>query len=248
MLFKWISDLLLHSFPEQSYGSQICYSKSNLFFKLFFESNKAVAAIQQLQLDSSTDANQLNTGSSAAHIQNSQLSAEIAVKGSIPGLMGNLSNLQYLNLSFNYFEGPIPLFVGSFKSLRYLDLSSNNFSGVIPHELQTLSKLQHLHLSNNLGLTSGENFEWLFNLSSLTHLDLSDISISPPSIWTSFIKRIPSILYLRLGSCNLSYPSLTFSNFSSSLYALHLPGNHINSSIFNWLSQFSESLVELDLG
>ncbi|KAK1364390.1 putative Disease resistance family protein / LRR family protein [Heracleum sosnowskyi] len=169
-------------------------------------------------------------------------------EGSIPGLMGNLSNLQYLNLSFNYFEGPIPLFVGSFKSLRYLDLSNNNFSGVIPHELQTLSKLQHLDLSNNLGLTSGGNFEWLFNLSSLTHLDLSDISITPPSIWTSFIKRIPSILYLRLGSCNLSYPSLTFSNFSSSLYALHLPGNHINSSIFNWLSQFSESLVELDLG
>ncbi|KAK1364376.1 Polygalacturonase inhibitor [Heracleum sosnowskyi] len=153
----------------------------------------------------------------------------------------DLPYLKYLDLSCNFLVG-IPEFIGSLTNLRYLDLSSNNFSGVIPHELQTLSKLQHLDLSNNLGLTSGGNFEWLFNLSSLTHLDLSDISITPPSIWTSFIKRIPSILYLRLGSCNLSYPSLTFSNFSSSLYALHLPGNHINSSIFNWLSQFTNSV------
>ncbi|KAK1364387.1 receptor-like protein EIX1 [Heracleum sosnowskyi] len=122
-------------------------------------------------------------------------------------------------------------------------------SGFIPHELGSLSKLQHLDLANNHYLTgSTGNFEWLFNLSSLTHLDLSNINMATSSIWASLIQSIPSISVMRLNHCNLSAPSFTSSNFSSSISTLHLYGNCINSSIFKWLPHLRGSLVELDLG
>lgn len=151
--------------------------------------------------------------------------------------------MHYLNFSYNSFYGPIPKFIGSLNSLRYLDLSYNGFYGVIPDELGNVSKLQHLGLA---GLGSG-NFEWLFNLSSLTHLDLSYINITSPSIWVSFIQRLPSVSVLGLERCNLLSPPSTLSNFSSSISTLYLGGNNINSSIFYWLSHLNSSLVVLDL-
>ncbi|KAL8119115.1 hypothetical protein AgCh_016572 [Apium graveolens] len=168
------------------------------------------------------------------------------IKGPIPNQFGKLANLQYLSLSQNSFYGPVPKFIGSLNHLIYLDLSSNRFSGVIPQELENLLKLQHLDLGNNF-LTSSDNFEWLFNLHALVHLDFSYVSIPHPSVWVSFIQRIPNISVLQLNYCNLSAPSSTLSNFSTSLSALHLQGNHINSSIFYWLSHLNGSLQVLDL-
>ncbi|KAK1364373.1 Receptor-like protein EIX2 [Heracleum sosnowskyi] len=167
------------------------------------------------------------------------------IRGSIPYQFENLTNLQYLNLSHNSLSGPVPKFIGSLSSLRYLDLSSNQFSGDFPQELENLFKLQHLDLGNNF-LTS-ENFEWLFNLHALVYLDFSYVSIPNPSVWVSFIQRIPNISVMHLNYCNLSAPSSTLSNFSTSISALHLQGNHINSSIFYWLSHLNGSLEVLDL-
>ncbi|KAK1364393.1 LRR receptor-like serine/threonine-protein kinase [Heracleum sosnowskyi] len=166
--------------------------------------------------------------------------------GVIPHEFENLSKLQYLNISFNIFNCPIPKHIGSLNSLRFLDLSNSGFTGVIPHELGNLSELQYLDLANN-GQTDGGNFGWLFNLSSLTYLDLSTINVAPSSIWVSFIQRIPSISVMRLSQCNLLAPSSTLGNFSSSISTLHLQQNYLNSSIFDWLPQLSSSLEVLDL-
>ncbi|KAL8109974.1 receptor-like protein EIX2 [Apium graveolens] len=171
---------------------------------------------------------------------------------SFPYQIGNLTNLQHLDLSFSkdiFSNVPIPKFISSLNKLRYLDLSYNMFTGDIPHELGNLSELQHLDLANyndGLGTPSG-NFGWLYNLSSLTHLDLSYISIDHSSVWVSFIQRLPLISVLRLNYCNLSVPS-SLGKISSSISTLVLRGNNFNSSIFYWLLQFNGSLVELDLG
>ncbi|MDW7695377.1 gliding motility-associated C-terminal domain-containing protein [Flammeovirgaceae bacterium SG7u.111] len=89
--------------------------------------------------------------------------------------MGNLTNLQRLNLSENELSGPIPATLGSLANLREMNLSSNDLSGEIPASLGSLSALEVLNLSrNNL---SGEIPSSFGGLSNLRTLDLRDNSL-----------------------------------------------------------------------
>ncbi|XWS37920.1 hypothetical protein CRYUN_Cryun19dG0086500 [Craigia yunnanensis] len=54
--------------------------------------------------------------------------------GTISPSLLDLSYLNYVDLSFNNFNGSnIPEFIGSLRNLRYLDLSYAGFSGPIPY-------------------------------------------------------------------------------------------------------------------
>ena len=67
--------------------------------------------------------------------------------GSIPPELGNLANLQELDLSLNGFlTGGIPPELGGLGNLRTLDLSHNRVGGSIPPEIGNLSKLERLRL------------------------------------------------------------------------------------------------------
>ncbi|GJN02722.1 hypothetical protein PR202_ga20100 [Eleusine coracana subsp. coracana] len=74
---------------------------------------------------------------------NAQLSGEL-----VPQL-GELKNLQYLELYSNNITGPIPDELGNLTNLVSLDLYLNNFTGSIPESLGQLLKLRFLDLSNN---------------------------------------------------------------------------------------------------
>ena len=135
--------------------------------------------------------------------------------------MGDLSNLEYLNLSDNQLTGTIPSALGSLSNLTHLDLrsaaelgSDNALTGTIPAILGNLSNLEYLDLSDNaltgtIPTTLGDlsNLEYLAldynkltgsippalgSLSNLTHLDLSSASF--PSFSNQLTGSIPATL------------------------------------------------------
>ena len=96
--------------------------------------------------------------------------------GEIPEELGNLTNLQCLDLSGNELSGEIPPELGGLSNLQSLDLSFNELSGEIPAELGGLSNLQSLDLSFNE--LSGEIPPELGSLTNLKRLDLAGNELS----------------------------------------------------------------------
>ena len=95
--------------------------------------------------------------------------------GSIPAELGNLSNLESLVLHLNDLTGSIPAELGDLASLEVLDLSSNDLTGSIPAELGDLANLEELDLSSN-DLTGSIPAE----LGDLANLKILDLSLQIP--------------------------------------------------------------------
>ena len=93
------------------------------------------------------------------------------MSGSIPISLGNLSNLESLDLSFNQLSGSIPSSLGALSNLVNLWLRENQLSGSIPISLGNLSNLQVLSLSagnDELCAPNDEAFQaWLKNIGEL---------------------------------------------------------------------------------
>ncbi|KAH9315896.1 hypothetical protein KI387_024523, partial [Taxus chinensis] len=71
------------------------------------------------------------------------------ISGQLPTEIGNMSNLQNLNLSNNDFTGEIPSSFGQLPTLQYLVLKNNNLSGEIPPSIARISTLIEVDLSSN---------------------------------------------------------------------------------------------------
>ncbi|KAH7834027.1 hypothetical protein Vadar_012080 [Vaccinium darrowii] len=71
------------------------------------------------------------------------------ISGRVPNELGNLTNLVSLDLYLNHLSGPIPDTLGNLQRLRFLRLNNNTLSGTIPMILTTITSLQVLDLSNN---------------------------------------------------------------------------------------------------
>ena len=69
-------------------------------------------------------------------------SSKQPLAGEISPSLLELRDLDYLDLSFNAFDGlQIPSFFGSFVELKHLKLASVGFQGAIPQNLENLSNL-----------------------------------------------------------------------------------------------------------
>ncbi|XAR49428.1 Non-specific serine/threonine protein kinase [Bertholletia excelsa] len=90
--------------------------------------------------------------------------------------LGQLPNLQYLELYSNNLSGTIPDQLGNLKNLVSLDLYLNNLSGPIPYQLGSLQKLRFLRLNNNT--LSDQIPLSLININTLQVLDLSSNNLS----------------------------------------------------------------------
>ncbi|OWM79566.1 hypothetical protein CDL15_Pgr022978 [Punica granatum] len=70
-----------------------------------------------------------------------------SLSSGLPQEIGNLTNLEVLNLTQNHLSGEISNDLPP--QLQYLDLSSNSFSGDIPVSIANLSQLQLVNISYN---------------------------------------------------------------------------------------------------
>ena len=102
--------------------------------------------------------------------------------GSIPAELGDLANLEILDLDDNELSGLIPSELGGLASLEILDLDDNELSGLIPSELGGLANLEILDLGRN-DLTGSIPAELgdLANLKDLL-LDWNDLTAIPAEL------------------------------------------------------------------
>ncbi len=98
------------------------------------------------------------------------------LEGSLPNSIGQLTNLEILELSFNKLEGSIPTELGKLSKLKILAFNGNYLTGSIPTSLGKLSNLTQLHLSSNK--LSGQLPESIANLDYLEVLNVFDNNLS----------------------------------------------------------------------
>ena len=166
-----------------------------------------------------------------------------AVSGPLPKTLGRLANLRGLHLGLNQISGALPRELGSLARLQILDLPFNHVSGSLPPELGNLAGLQILNLEGNQ--ISGSIPAQLGNLRLLTYLDLSGNQLSgaiPPDLG-----RLASLQTLTLddnrftGTIPLALGSL------ARLELLSLSGNQLSGVIPRKLGSLS-ALMFLELG
>ena len=73
----------------------------------------------------------------------------IGLTGSIPPRIGDLTNLEYLNLRLGHLSGGIPPEIGNLTNLTHLDLRYNQLTGSIPPEIGNMTNLRYLYLNDN---------------------------------------------------------------------------------------------------
>ncbi|MED6197734.1 hypothetical protein PIB30_059451 [Stylosanthes scabra] len=173
--------------------------------------------------------------------------------------IGSMQSLRYLSLSDAGFHGRIPSNLGNLTNLNFLDLSGNEFS---PDSninwISQLPLLEHLDMRalyflfqvNNLPIISAPKLQFLNladnelpvsildlqNMTSLVHLDLQWNDLDSIPSWFGNFQKLE---YLDLSSCWLdsSIPN-TFQN-ATSIELLNLSENNFDS-LPSWFHKFEK--------
>ena len=117
------------------------------------------------------------------------------LKGSLPGIIGNLSSLTYLNLSSNpKLTGSLPAEIGNLFNLATFLAETTGLEGSLPAAMGSLQKLTNLQLNNN-NITGTIPAEWA-GMTALKDLGLYNTKISgplPAALFTGW-KHIGSLM------------------------------------------------------
>nr|XP_043612269.1 probable LRR receptor-like serine/threonine-protein kinase RFK1 isoform X2 [Erigeron canadensis] len=123
--------------------------------------------------------------------------------GEIPGEIGNITTLTYLNLEANNLSGSIPSDLGKLINLQSLILSSNQLTGMLPGSLSELKNLTDLISDNNF---RGSIPTFIQNWRQLIKLEIIGAGLQGPI--PSSISLLHNLTDLRI--CELSGPTQAF--------------------------------------
>lgn len=132
-----------------------------------------------------------NFSSSLEHFE----AGSCQIRGTIPGEIGNLSNVISLTLEKNQLSGVIPAAIKDLQTIQFLSLDENNLHGTLDHFCD-LPSLSELYLDHNQ--ISGSIPECFGNMTFLRHLTLGNnilASSIPRSFW-----NLKDLLQLSLSS------------------------------------------------
>ena len=155
--------------------------------------------------------------------------------GDIPPELSLLTNLQLLALGGNQLIGPIPTWLGRLVNLQELQLWGNQFTGAIPPELGNLPGLVKLGLSENQ--LSGQIPSQLASLTNLQRLSLYDNQLSGPV--PTWLGRLVNLQELYLSQNQLTGVIPTELGSLANLEQLVLWGNHLTGVISPGLSNLT---------
>ncbi|KAI5409905.1 hypothetical protein KIW84_055384 [Lathyrus oleraceus] len=148
------------------------------------------------------------------------------LSGSLPDELGNLTNMNRLQLDENQLSGSVPESLANMINVRHLHMNNNSFTGQLPSKLSNLSNLMHLQLDNNNFSGNGipSTYE---NLPRLVKLSLRNCSLQGA---IPDLNSIPSRKYLDL-SWNQFTGSIPSNNLSTNMTTVDLSHNKLNRSI-----------------
>ncbi len=102
----------------------------------------------------------------------------LKMTGGIPSAIGNLTDLEELNLGVTGISGKLPDEIGKLTKLRYFSTLSSGMIGELPASMSNLHNLEELHLGSCE--YSGSIPLWFAELKKLKHLSLEVNNFSGP--------------------------------------------------------------------
>jgi hypothetical protein len=167
------------------------------------------------------------------------------LSGKIPSELGNLNNLQELYMFTNQLSGSIPLELGNLRNLKSMSLVENELTGSLPPELGNLSNLESLYLQFNQ-LTGSIPME-LGKLSKLYWLAMGSNQLSgciPPELGNLSNLECLGLSNNKLsGAIPTNLPNLT------KLHYLDLRYNCLytnDDELISWLDSFGQNPIFIE--